>query len=142
MKQSAGIFLLNRGTGQFLIVHPSGPYNRKAPWHIPKGELAAGTEADRESDLLENALRETLEETGLDLRKNSGASPRYLGKRKYRSGAKTVHAFFCQIDQSENPAVQLDWENDKYLWVEMEKLPEYLHESQIPFLEQIKELLR
>ena len=50
MKQSAGV-LLYRATGQnpsaggaleVLLVHPSGYYNRRAPWSIPKGLPNAG----------------------------------------------------------------------------------------------------
>ena len=39
MKQSAGTLLYRQGPEglEVLIVHPSGAYNRKAPWSIPKG---------------------------------------------------------------------------------------------------------
>ena len=42
------------GEERFLIVHPSGNYNRRAPWSIPKGEL------DADEDPAAAALRRTL----------------------------------------------------------------------------------
>ena len=44
---------------EVLLVHPSGNYNRKAPWSIPKGE--PGDDAGLE----QTARRETQEETGV-----------------------------------------------------------------------------
>ena len=43
MKQSAGTLLYRQGPDglEVLLVHPSGNYNRKAPWGIPKGLPAA-----------------------------------------------------------------------------------------------------
>jgi len=40
MKQSAGTLLYRQGPDglEVLLIHPSGNYNRKAPWSIPKGE--------------------------------------------------------------------------------------------------------
>jgi hypothetical protein len=39
MKKSAGTLLYRRGPNglEVLIVHPSGNYNAKAPWTLPKG---------------------------------------------------------------------------------------------------------
>lgn len=39
MRESAGLLLWRRleETIEVLLVHPSGAYNRKAPWSIPKG---------------------------------------------------------------------------------------------------------
>ena len=67
MKQSAGS-LLYRAAGQdlsavdvleVLLVHPSGNYNRRAPWSIPKGL------PDASESLEQAARRETIEETGV-----------------------------------------------------------------------------
>ena len=40
MRQSAGTLLYREGPEglEVLLVHPSGAYNRRAPWSIPKGE--------------------------------------------------------------------------------------------------------
>ena len=63
MKQSAGTLLYRQGAEglEVLLVHPSGPYNRRAPWGIPKGEPDEG-----ETDLEKTARRETREETGVE----------------------------------------------------------------------------
>ena len=39
VKQSAGTLLYRPlpESLEVLLVHPSGPYNRRAPWSIPKG---------------------------------------------------------------------------------------------------------
>ena len=61
MKISAGTLLYRKSHAdlQVLIVHPSGRYNAKAPWGIPKGLPEAG------EDLESAARRETQEETGV-----------------------------------------------------------------------------
>ena len=63
MIESAGTLLYRRNGGQLevLIVHPWGPYNRRAPWSIPKGRTNPG------EDLETAARRETVEETSLVL---------------------------------------------------------------------------
>src|SRR6185437_12437136 len=46
---------------EVLLVHPSGNYNRRAPWGIPKG-------APNPDEALEaTARRETFEETGIEI---------------------------------------------------------------------------
>ncbi len=61
MKQSSGTLLFRRQGDrvEVLLVHPSGKYNRKSPWGIPKGMPDPG------EALRETAVRETLEETGV-----------------------------------------------------------------------------
>src|SRR5690606_867902 len=62
-RESAGTLLYRRaddGSFAVLIVHPSGNYNRRDPWGIPKGLLDEG------ESLEEAARRETLEETGVE----------------------------------------------------------------------------
>ena len=38
---------------RFLLVHPSGNYNRRAPWSIPKGELDEAEAPERDPDIIE-----------------------------------------------------------------------------------------
>src|SRR5437763_7985574 len=84
MKQSAGVLLYREGPGglEVLIVHPSGPYNRKAPWSIPKGL------PDDAEELEAAARRETWEETGV---RAGDLTP--LGSITYTKSRKQIHAF-------------------------------------------------
>ena len=85
MKESAGT-LLYRGKPdnlEVLLVHPSGNYNRRAPWSIPKGEPNSG-----EDDLEAIARRETQEETGITAGKLES-----LGHIDYRKSRKRTHGF-------------------------------------------------
>lgn len=61
MRESAGTLLYRRegDEWQVLLVHPSGNYNRRAPWSIPKGEPVSGETHEA------TARRETREETGV-----------------------------------------------------------------------------
>ena len=53
MKESSGTLLYRHGPGglEVLLVHPSGNYNRKAPWGIPKGELDDGGDLEANARL-------------------------------------------------------------------------------------------
>ena len=48
MKQAGGTLLYRQTKDglEVLLVHPSGNYNRKAPWSIPKGEADDGEEIE------------------------------------------------------------------------------------------------
>ena len=84
-KHTAGLLLYrcDAAVCEVLLVHPSGWYNRKAPWSIPKGEADAD-----ETDLEQTARRETLEETGV---RAGELVP--LGHVVYRKSGKHVHGF-------------------------------------------------
>ena len=63
MRQSAGILLYREGPQglEVLLVHPSGAYNRRAPWSIPKGEPdaeGAGADADDRRAVHDGGLAE------------------------------------------------------------------------------------
>lgn len=87
----------------YLIVHPSGNYNRYAPWSIPKGLVEP-------NELIETcALRETQEETGLSCR-----ILKSLGKVHYQKSRKIIFAFLAEpvsvmTETTLNPA---SWEVD------------------------------
>jgi len=84
MKQSAGTLLYRQGPQglEVLLVHPSGNYNRKAPWSIPKGEPGD------DDDLEGTARRETLEETGVI------AGPLIsLGYADYKKWRKRIYCY-------------------------------------------------
>jgi predicted NUDIX family NTP pyrophosphohydrolase len=88
MKVSSGclVRLLDPEFGLlFLIVHPAGAYNRRAPWSIPKGELPRGADPE------ENARREVREETGLIVRTLG-----LLGECAYRTRTKRVIGYLAE----------------------------------------------
>jgi predicted NUDIX family NTP pyrophosphohydrolase len=106
MKQSGAMFLVNR-EGRVLLLHPSGTFNRKAPWMPPKEEIEPGETA------LDAAKRAVIEE--LHLAPESYESVRELGPVTYKSKSKQVHCFIARYLGGEDD-VTLDWENDMYGW--------------------------
>src|ERR1700751_4625071 len=85
MIESAGILAYRRRGEQIevLLVHPSGNYNRKAPWGIPKGKPDSG------EGFQAAAVRETREETGVEIQ--GQLVP--LGHVEYTRSRKRIHAF-------------------------------------------------
>ena len=132
MRQSAGT-LLYRGDLEHLevlLVHPSGAYNRRAPWSIPKGE--PGDEADLE----ETARRETMEETGV------AAGPLVsLGDIVYKKSRKRVHCYAgpATLDAEPNCA---SWEVDQARFVPLAEARTLLHPDQCAFLDRLVEHLK
>jgi predicted NUDIX family NTP pyrophosphohydrolase len=128
MKQSAGTLLYRQGPAglEVLLVHPSGNYNRRAPWGIPKGEL------DDEAEGLEaTARRETLEETGAV----AGALVE-LGFIDYTKSRKRVHCFAgpAPADTAPHPA---SWEVDQARFVPLDEARKLIHPDQAAFLDRL-----
>jgi predicted NUDIX family NTP pyrophosphohydrolase len=133
MKQSAGTLLYRPGPDglEVLLVHPSGTYNRHAPWSIPKG-VPDSAEAD---DLEATARRETVEETGVT------AGPLVpLGHIIYTKSRKKVHCFAgpAPADAAPRPA---SWEVDRAEFVPLARAAECLHPDQRVFLDRLEEHL-
>jgi predicted NUDIX family NTP pyrophosphohydrolase len=132
MRESAGT-LLFRGTAddlEVLLVHPSGAYNRHAPWSIPKG-LPGG-----DGDLEKTARRETLEETG------TVAGPLvYLGSMDYRKSRKRVHCYAGPAPENAAPH-PADWEVDQARFVSLDEARKLLHPDQRVFLDRLIEYLQ
>ena len=128
MKIAAGLLLYRQGsTGlEVLLVHPSGWYNRKKPWSIPKGELDPG------EDLETAARRETWEETGIRL----DGPVTSLGNVRYQKSGKMIHAFACRAPEEAAPRCA-SWEVDRAEFVAMEEARKLLHVDQIPFLDRL-----
>jgi predicted NUDIX family NTP pyrophosphohydrolase len=132
-KQSAGTLLYRQGENglEVLLVHPSGPYNRRAPWSIPKG-----VPNDGESDLERTARRETLEEVGIMPDELFA-----LGYIEYRKSHKDVYCFAgpAPVDAEARPT---SWEVDQARFIPMEEARRLLHPDQVPFLDRLAEYLQ
>jgi predicted NUDIX family NTP pyrophosphohydrolase len=110
-----------------LIVHPSGWYNRKAPWSIPKG--IPGSE---EADLRETARRETLEETGVP----AEGELVELGFIDYTKSRKRVFCFAGPAPADAEPRCA-SWEVDQARFVPAAKARQLLHPDQAVFVDRL-----
>ncbi len=131
-KQSAGTLLYRRAGSaiEVLIVHPSGSYNRRAPWSIPKG-----VPNDGETDLETTARRETFEETGVT------AGPlTALGFIDYTKSRKRVHCFAGPAPPDADPR-PTSWEVDQARFVAVDEARGLLHPDQCAFLERLADHL-
>lgn len=131
MRQSAGTLLYRRGDIgiEVLLVHPSGTYNRHAPWSIPKGE--PGNDADLEA----TARRETEEETGVVAGRLT-----YLGSMVYRKSRKEVHCYAGPAPADAAPTTA-SWEVDQARFATLDEARELLHPDQRVFLDRLSDLL-
>ena len=133
MRQSAGTLLYREGTGglEVLLVHPSGPYNRRAPWSIPKGEPD-----EKETDLEKTARRETREETGVEAGELAA-----LGDIVYRKSRKRVHCYAgpAPADAAPRPT---SWEVDQACFLPLDKARQAIHPDQAEFLDRLLEHLK
>jgi predicted NUDIX family NTP pyrophosphohydrolase len=131
MRQSAGTLLYRQGKDglEVLLVHPSGAYNRHAPWSIPKGEPG------RDTDLEQTARRETLEETGVT------AGPLVpLGSMQYRKSRKEVHCYAGPAPADADPR-PTSWEVDQARFVSLDEARDLLHPDQRVFLDRLEQHL-
>ncbi len=114
------------GETRYLIVHPSGSYNRHKPYSIPKGLVEPGELPE------EAALRETREETGLDCRI---LAP--LGEVDYVKSRKTVIAYLAEpITPPASPTLKpAEWEIDRAEFLPADQARSRLHPDQRPLLD-------
>ena len=131
MKESAGTLLYRRRNGalQVLIVHPSGGYNRRAPWSIPKGKLDPGESPE------DGARRETEEETGVRARE---LVP--LGSVELVRSGKRIHAFAGPAPADAKPRCA-SWEVDHAEFVDVERARKLLHPDQAPLVDRLVALV-
>jgi len=114
------------GEPRYLIVHPSGWYNRGKPYSIPKGLVEAGESPE------DAALRETREETGLECR-IVGA----LGEIDYQKSRKTVIAYLAEpLVPPPSPTITpAEWEIDRAEFLPADQARAMLHPDQQVFLD-------
>ena len=131
MTHSSGTLLYRFRSSQLevLLVHPSGPYNRRAPWGIPKGIPDDG-------EALESAARrETREETGVE-----AGSLTYVQWIRYRSNRKQIHCFAGPAPDDAEPHCA-SWEVDRAEFVSIDEARRLIHPDQSPFLDRLEVLL-
>jgi len=133
VKIAAGCLVRARFAGQwrYLVVHPSGNYNRRAPYSIPKGLLEPG------EDPATTALRETREEAGLDCRI---VAP--LGEIAYTKTRKTVIAFLAEplVAPVSTVLEPGDWEVDHVEFLPADEARSRLHPDQAAFVDRARAL--
>ncbi len=114
---------------EVLLVHPSGNYNRRAPWSIPKGE------PNPDESLEETARRECFEETGV----LAGALIS-AGHVDYTKSKKRIYAFLGEAPADAAPRCA-SWEVDRAEFCNIVIAEERLHPDQRPFLRRLIEHL-
>jgi predicted NUDIX family NTP pyrophosphohydrolase len=128
MKQSAGTLLYRAGPQglEVLLVHPSGNYNRRAPWGIPKGI------PDEDEPLEAAARRETREEANVEV-----VGPLLdLGYIDYTKSKKRVFCFAGPAPEGAD-ARPVSWEVDRAEFVPLEKARQLIHLEQAAFLDRL-----
>lgn len=132
MRHSAGIlFYRKTDTGfEVLIVHPSGNYNRNAPWSIPKGV------PDKGEDLEAAAKRETKEEAGV-APTNELIS---IGSVDLPKSKKRIHCFVSEATPEINPS-PTSWEIDAAKFVSTEEAKKLLHPAQAELIDRLLAIL-
>src|SRR5512140_3670522 len=115
------------GALEVLLVHPSGNYNRRAPWGIPKG-------APNPDETLEaTARRETWEETGIEV-----TGPIVdLGHVDYTRSKKRVHGYACPAPEGATPRCA-SWEVDKVEFIEITRARRIIHPDQAALLDRLE----
>jgi predicted NUDIX family NTP pyrophosphohydrolase len=131
VKESAGTLLYRQFTGglEVLIVHPSGGYNRHAPWSIPKGKPDPGETPEAA------ARRETFEETGVVAGELTS-----IGSVELPRSRKRIHAFAGPAPANARPSCA-SWEVDRAEFVPVERARALLHRDQAPLLDRLRALV-
>ena len=127
MIESAGTLLYRRNGERLevLIVHPWGPYNRRAPWSIPKGRTNPG------EDIEAAARRETVEETGVK------AGPLHsIGSVDLARSRKRIHGFAGPAPEDAAPRSDQK-EVDEAKFVPIDRARFLLHPAQVTFLDRL-----
>jgi 8-oxo-dGTP pyrophosphatase MutT (NUDIX family) len=145
--KASGIFIVRKNK-TLLVCHPTN----HAPnfWSIPKGKIEDG------ETILEAGLRETFEESNIDLISLGNFSSQYLGSTNYGHNKKMLYAFLYH----EHDASDIDWdkvdikctsnvpderggfpEMDGFAWTTLDEARQTLHETQVFFLDDIAKII-
>ena len=148
---SGGILLYRHAAPglQVLLAHPGGPYFRdrdEGHWTIPKGE------PDPDEPLLDAAVREFAEETGLPLPEG----PRLELGSITQKGGKVVHAWAVEGDLDPSAArsneIDIEWpprsgrtqafpEIDRVAWFDPGEARRRIKDAQIALIDRLEAAL-
>ena len=145
---AAGVFLV-RNDGKILVGHPTG--HPEDVWSIPKGKIDDGETA------LEGAIRETLEETNIDLSDLPNPCFKELPVQVYSHKRKDITTFvvgewmtdleFDKFDIKCDSIVPLtsSWnagkpELDEFKWITTDEAEDILHPTQAASIEAVKRI--
>ena len=130
--QSAGTLLYRFVDEQLevLLVHPSGNYNRRAPWGIAKGLPDTG------ESLEDAARRETAEETGVTV----DGPLLDLGHIDYKRSRKRIFCFAAPLPEGAEPKVS-SWEIDRCEMLPVAEARQKIHPDQAAFIDRLVEAL-
>lgn len=130
-RTSAGVLLYRQSPNglEVLLVHPSGWYNKKAPWSLPKGWPEDG------ESLEQAAVRETLAEAGVAVQ----GTLMPLDSVTYKNG-KRVHGFCVACPEDARPHAA-SWEVDRVEFVPIDQARLLIHSAQQAFLERLQQHL-
>lgn len=142
---AAGVFFINR-EDKVLICHPTN--HAENAWSIPKGKV------EKEEYCLDAAIRETFEETNIDLSNYIDEFIK-LESQNYKHKKKRLHPFVIfektciglystKFDIKCNSNVPEERggfpEMDDYRWVSIDEARNLLHPTQVACLDKIVEL--
>lgn len=111
---------------QVLLAHPSGAYNRGAPWSLPQ-DLPEPGESRADA-----ARRETLEETGV-----AAADLHPLGWIDDTRSRKRIYAFAGPAPNNAQPRCA-SWEIDVAEFVDLDTARRRIHPDQRVFVDRLE----
>jgi len=141
----AGVFIVNKKR-ELLICHPTN--HSDTLWSIPKGMVEDG------EMLIDAAIRETFEETNIDLTGVSGLEP--LPSVVYKNNKKMLYPYLCwepsvtglnwyTFDIKCNSNVPIEaggfLEMDDFKFVTLDEARVLLHESQVGTIDDIIKII-
>jgi 8-oxo-dGTP pyrophosphatase MutT (NUDIX family) len=144
---AAGLFIV-RKDGKLLVAHPTN--HKPNFWSIPKGKVE-----DNET-FLEGALRETFEETNLELSDNNNFTIYPMQSVNYSHKKKILYPFlFLEKTNSKFKWDEVELkcnsnvpderggfpEMDEFKWVTLDEARELLHNTQVACIDKILEFM-
>ena len=116
MKRGAGCLIICTATSRFLLIRRSQFVPEAGTWSLPGGKVESGERAKQ------GAIRETMEEIGRDL---TGHRMDLVYVNDTHAPRFRFYTYATTVDKQFEP--MLNWENDGYLWCDLDDLPSPLH---------------